>query len=102
MIGLAEPLGHRLAPPPVTRLAGIGVRFMLKAEGPETRVVAFITEADPVRRILTHIGEPAEPPRISPARGPPAWEDPAIAAVPDWDALAQAQPEYLFDRQIQW
>ena len=53
------------------------------------RIVAFITEAAPVQRILNHIGEPAEPPRISPARGPPAWDDPPVDAVPDWDALAQ-------------
>jgi hypothetical protein len=29
----------------------------------DMRIVAFITEAAPVRRILNHIGEPAEPPR---------------------------------------
>jgi hypothetical protein len=55
-----------------------------------------------VQRILNHIGEPAEPPRISPARGPPAWDDPPVEAVPDWDALAQPQPEYVFDQQVQW
>ena len=66
------------------------------------RIVAFITEAAPVQRILNHIGEPAEPPRISPARGPPAWDDPPVEAVPDWDALAQPQAEYVFDQQVQW
>ena len=70
--------------------------------GADMRIVAFITEAAPVRRILNHIGEPAEPPRISPARGPPAWDDPPVEAVPDWDALAQPQPEYVFDQQVQW
>jgi hypothetical protein len=35
-------------------------------------IVALSTEAAPVARILNHIGEPAEPPRITPARGPPA------------------------------
>ena len=66
------------------------------------RIVAFSTEAAPVRRILTHIGEPAEPPRINPTRWPPAWDDPPVEAVPDWDALAQPQPEYVFDQQVQW
>ena len=47
------------------------------------RIVAFITQAAPVQRILNHIGEPAEPPRIAPARGLPAWDDPPIDAVPD-------------------
>jgi hypothetical protein len=66
------------------------------------RIVAFITEAAPVARILNQIGEPAEPPRMAPARGPPAWDDPVIEAVPDWYALAQPQPEYIFDRQFRW
>ena len=66
------------------------------------RIVAFITQADPVARGLNHIGEPAEPPRISPARRPPAWGDPPVEAVPDWDALAQLQPEYVFDQRVQW
>ena len=32
-------------------------------------VIAFITEPGPIRNILTHRGEPLEPPQISPARG---------------------------------
>jgi len=55
-----------------------------------------------VQRILTHLGEPAEPPRIAPAPGPPAWDDPPAEAVPDWDALSQPQPEYVFDQEVQW
>ena len=56
--------------------------------GADMRIIAFITETAPVRRILTHIGEPTELPRISPARGPPAWDDPPVEAVPDWEVLA--------------
>jgi hypothetical protein len=41
--------------------------------GADVRIVAFITEAAPVARILTHIGEPVQPPLIAPARGPLAW-----------------------------
>ena len=70
--------------------------------GADMRIVAFITETDPVRRILTHIGEPAEPPRIAPARGPPAWDDPPADPVPDWEALAQPSPEHVFDQAVQW
>jgi hypothetical protein len=55
-----------------------------------------------VRRILNHIGEPGGPLGISPARGPPAWDNPASEAVPGWGALAQPQPEYVFDREAQW
>jgi len=68
--------------------------------GADMRIVAFITEATPVQRILNHIGEPPEPPRISPARGPPVWGD-GLDSPPDWDALAQPEPEYLFDQQVQ-
>ena len=70
--------------------------------GADMRIIAFTTETAPVRRILIHIGEPAEPPRIAPARGPPAWDDPPVDLVPDWDALAQPSPEYVFDQEVQW
>jgi hypothetical protein len=39
----------------------------------EMRIIAFITEALDVRAILEHIGEPAIPPHIAQARGPPEW-----------------------------
>jgi hypothetical protein len=41
------------SPPPVWRECGADVR-----------IVAFITEATPVTRIPTHIGEPAHPPSM--------------------------------------
>jgi len=57
----------------------------------DRRIRAFITEAAPAQRILTRTGDPTEPaptpgmeeveprleqrPRISPARGPHAWDD---------------------------
>ena len=61
--------------------------------GADMRIVSFITEAAPVERVLTHIGEPPGPPPIAPARGPPAWDDPPFDLVPDLDALAQPSPE---------
>jgi hypothetical protein len=66
----------------------------------DEHVVAFITDAAPVERILTHIGVPAKPPPIAPARGVPAWDDALADAVPDWDALAQ--PEHRLDQHVQW
>ena len=56
--------------------------------GAALRLIAFVTAAEPVTRILTHLSEPAEPPRIAPARGPPAWDE-LLAPLPDWDAPAQ-------------
>jgi len=48
--------------------------------GGPVRILAFITEPAPIRKILRHIGEPDEPPRLHPPRGPPqeACEDQTI------------------------
>ncbi len=62
-----------------------------------------------VRALLEHLGEPATPPRIASARGPPAWyEDAGSAshweddsAVPG-DPLAQPESEYEFDQRVTW
>ena len=37
-------------------------------------VIAYITEAAVVTKILTHLGLPTEPPALSPARGPAQLE----------------------------
>jgi hypothetical protein len=65
------------------------------------RLIAFITEAAPVERILTHIGEPPRPPPITPARGPPAWGDTPESA-PDWDLLKQPESDFEFDQRVSW
>jgi hypothetical protein len=65
------------------------------------RIVAFITATTPVRRPL-HIGEPGEPPRVAPARGPPAWHDLPLDAVADREALVQTPPEHVFDQRVPW
>ncbi len=68
--------------------------------GAEMQIIAFVTETPSVPAILVSLGEPACPPPVSPARGPPAWEDDPVAAIPDSDPLAQ--PEYEFDQRVQW
>jgi hypothetical protein len=68
--------------------------------GAETRIIAFITASVDVRRILEHIGEPATPPRIASARGPPEWYEGSSEDSIDaetfilGDALAHPKPEY--------
>jgi hypothetical protein len=52
-----------------------------------------------MRRILNHIGEPTEPPRIAPARDLPAWDN-LLELLPNWDALAPPAPEYEFAQLI--
>ncbi|MBI3372641.1 MAG: hypothetical protein HY017_12930 [Betaproteobacteria bacterium] len=65
------------------------------------RIIAFINDAGTVRKILDHIGESTQPPRIAPARGPPLWEAAAAAQQarndPQWDSSAQSVPEIEFD-----
>jgi len=69
--------------------------------GADMRIIAFMTEAAPVQRILAHIGEPTEPPPIAPARGPPSWDD-DLAPMPDFDLIAQADPGFEFDQRVSW
>ena len=63
------------------------------------KIIAFIDEGDAIKEILSHLGEPADPPRIAPAHGPPLWE----AAGRGGDGLLiQPLPEYEFDQRIAW
>ena len=66
-------------------LARVGEEFPLEcpACGGDIRLIAFITEPGSIRKILTHLGEPLEPPPIAAARGPPT----------DWYELVQAQDD---------
>jgi len=66
-------------------MARVGEEFPLECPtcGGDIRLIAFITEPGPIRKILTHLGEPLEPPPISPARGPPT----------DWPELMQADDD---------
>lgn len=69
----------------------------------QMRIIAFIDEADTVKKILDHIGESSQPPRITPARGPPLWEAAESAGNdPLWDASTQLAPEIEFDQRIAW
>jgi hypothetical protein len=76
--------------------------------GAEMRIIAFVTETAPVQRILDHTGEPATPPPIAPARGPPSWEEDDSGALflneerCTGDLLAQPEPEYEFDQRVNW
>jgi len=62
--------------------------------GGDIRLIAFITEPGPIRKILTHLGEPLEPPPLSPARGPPTdWGE--LVQADDDRAIFQASPDEL-------
>ena len=76
-------------------MARVGEKFPLEcpACGGDIRLIAFITEPGPIRKILTHLGEPLEPPPISPARGPPTeWHE--LVQVHDDGDVFQASPDF--------
>ncbi|MEI6258136.1 MAG: transposase [Planctomycetota bacterium] len=69
----------------VKLMARVGEEFPLQCPscGGDIRLIAFITEPGAIRKILTHLGEPLEPPPVSPARGPPT----------DWGELVQVHDD---------
>jgi len=77
--------------------------------GGQVRLIAFITEGTQIRKILDHIGVDSEPRQISPARGPPLWDDcsdahaeEAVHIEPDWDLAAQPAPDFEVDQRVNW
>ena len=71
-------------------LTRVGETFPLACPncGGEIRLISFSTDPEPIRKILLHLGEPMDPPRVSPARGPPV----------DWGELAQSQGAGEFEQ----
>jgi hypothetical protein len=70
------------------------------------RILAFLTAAEPVAVILRHLGLPASPPPLSPARGPPqhdlgfdAGHSPDIDQTPAFDPTEpEPVPDFDFDQ----
>ena len=77
-------------------MARVGEEFPLECPGcgGDIRLIAFITEPGPIRKILTHLGEPLEPPPVSPARGPPT-ECAELVQAHDDCGVFQASPDEL-------
>lgn len=71
----------------------------------QMRIIAFINDAGNVGKILNHIRESSQPPRIAPALGPPLWEAAAAEQLenhPRCASPAQSAPESEFDQRIAW
>ncbi len=72
----------------------------------EMQIIAFVTNASTIQKILGHIGESNQPPTISPARGPPLWKAAMTAKemdnYPQYDLATQPEPEFQFDQRISW
>ena len=77
-------------------MARVGEEFPLHAPacGGDIRLIAFITEPGPIRKILEHLGEPLEPPPITPARGRPAGRGELVQAHDERDVF-QTSPDEL-------
>ncbi len=77
--------------------------------GGPMRIIAFITFSADIHKILEHIGVDSVAPRITPARGPPLWDDcgaqesgEGVDAMPDWDMTSQSAPDYPEDQRTDW
>ena len=76
--------------------------------GGQMRIIAFITHRADIRQILEHIGVEPEPAHISPACGPPLWEDcdaqvgEGTQIEPDWDLASQPSPDFDDDQRVNW
>jgi hypothetical protein len=71
-------------------------------------VIAFITYSADIRHLLAHIVAESEPPRITPARGPPLWDGCDVPmgdgdeVEPDWDEAAQLAPDFEVGQRVIW
>ena len=77
-------------------MARVGEEFPLACPtcGGDIQLIAVITDPAPIRKILTYLGEPLEPPPLEPARGlPTSWAE--LGQVHDDRDAIQALPEDL-------
>jgi hypothetical protein len=65
------------------------------------RIIAFITESVAIQCILTHMGEPAQPPPIASARGPPIQEEFDQRETTEL-TMNDSFPAYEFDQTASW
>ena len=64
------------------------------------RIIAFVTDTASVTRMLRPLGEPTQPPPVSPARGPPEWVAP-FDQSPAFDPEAtEPAPAFEFDQTL--
>lgn len=67
-------------------------------------IIAFITETNPIHRVLNHIGEPTKPPQIASARALPEEWDTNFDQTPLQESGQQAEPilEFEYDQTVNW
>ncbi len=77
--------------------------------GGQMKIIAFIREKPIIHKILNHIGEPTEPPALTPARAPPPWDEYLTNSSSEF-TLPDVIPDYCyaplfgyeFDQTISW
>jgi hypothetical protein len=60
---------------------GIDVELCVRCGG-RMRLIALLTASQSIARILSHLGQPTEPPARAPARGPPYFASRAARTKP--------------------
>ena len=76
--------------------------------GGQMRITASITHSADIRQIPNHIGVDSEPPRITPACGPPLWEGAdaqmggGVNVASDWNEAAQPAPDDEVHQRVSW
>jgi hypothetical protein len=75
-------------------LARVGEAFPLTCPncGGDIRLISFITDTVPIRKILSYLVEPLDPPHVSPARGPPV-DSGELAQLHRGGEFEQASPD---------
>ena len=82
------------------------IEFLLYAIKLDCLYIPLITFAvslecnKPVNKILEYVGQAIEPPALSPAWGPPSWDD--YNQDISVDENGQPIPEYEFDQCVSW
>jgi hypothetical protein len=70
--------------------------------GAPMRIIAFVTDTASVTHILQHLGEPTQPPPVSPARGPPQRQEPLDPSPVLDPPEAEPAPGFEFDQTVAW
>ena len=69
----------------------------------EMEIIAFITEVDPIHRVLNHIGEPTRSPQIASSREPPVeWDTDFDQTAIQESGQAEPIPEFEYDQAVNW
>ena len=68
--------------------------------GSQMQIIAVIQEKPIINKILSSVGEATDPPLLTPARGPPGWDDYKQDEFSDENE--QSIPDYEFNQCISW